>query len=354
MSDSWATYGPDLHLAVTRPRVRESLEAALRDAVHSGRLRAGTRLPSSRVLATDLGIARNTVADVYGQLVAEGWLTAHRGSGTSVAPHPQVSATAVHPSHQAGSRPRFDFAVGVPNVAAFPRAAWLSAARRALATAPVDAFSYGGSRGRPELREVLGEYLARVRSVRAERRQIVVCSGTVQAFSLLCAALRERGATTIAFEALGWRPLRDAAVAQGLRAVTIGVDNYGARIDELADSGADAVSLTPSHQFPTGHVLAPQRRIAVIEWARATGGLIIEDDYDGEFRYDRQPLGSLQELNPDHVAYLGTTSKSLAPGLRLSWAVLPHAVQCSSPSTALPARSSNAIRSCSSTPGRAA
>jgi GntR family transcriptional regulator / MocR family aminotransferase len=325
MPDDWATLGADLHLAITRPGVRASLERSLRDAVQGGRLAPGARLPSSRALAQDLGIARNTVAEVYDQLTAEGWLAARPGSGTSVSTHTGAPADPP-PEPRARPRPaapRFDLRPGNPNVVAFPRGAWLAAARTALLTAPPDALGYGHRSGRPELRSELAAYLGRVRAVRATADRIVVSGGTIHAFSMICAALKRRGARTVAFEAYVWRDLVDTAAAQGLGAVPIGVDAGGARVDELYGTDADAVLLTPSHQFPTGHTLSPDRRRQVTQWARATGALVVEDDYDGEFRYDRQPVGSLQELAPDRVAYLGTTSKSLAPGLRLGWAVLP-------------------------------
>jgi GntR family transcriptional regulator/MocR family aminotransferase len=323
--EEWATFGTDLHLSISRPGVRVSLERALRTAVQDGRLRPGVRLPSSRSLASDLNVARNTVAEVYAQLAAEGWLTARRGSGTAVSAQVATSdgpAPEIPPYEQESLLP-YDLRPGTPNVLAFPRGAWLSAARAALTNAPPDAFGYDHILGRPELRHALAEYLGRVRAVRTTPDRIVIAAGTVHSLSMLCTALKRRGASTIAFEAYGWHALVAAARMQGLRTVTINVDSAGARVDELYATNADAVVLTPAHQFPTGYALSAERRRAVAQWARATGGLIIEDDYDGEFRYDRQPVGALQELAPDRVAYLGTTSKSLAPGLRLAWAVLP-------------------------------
>ncbi len=315
---------------------RAGLEAALREAVREGRLAAGSRLPSSRSLARDLGLARNTVAEAYGQLVAEGWLTARQGSGTTVAARPAPvreapgrggGRGAQGPSAQGSSASGpagvpYSLWPGSPDVSSFPRAAWAAAARRALTAAPSEAFGYGDPRGRPGLRGALAEYLARVRGVRTDPELLVVCTGFTQAVGLLARVLHGRGARRIAVEALGLPHTRTLLRAAGLETSTLALDEDGARVEEL-DGATHAVLLTPAHQFPTGALLSPARRTAVTAWARATGGLVIEDDYDGEFRYDRQPVGALQGLAPEQVAYAGTASKSLAPGLRLAWLALP-------------------------------
>jgi GntR family transcriptional regulator / MocR family aminotransferase len=320
--------GLDLHLDVARPGVRAGLERSLRDAVRTGRLAAGSRLPSSRTLAADLGIARNTVAEVYGQLVAEGWLAARRGAGTRVADRaPTTERPAGRlpgPSPEAIPAPprfRYDLRPGSPDLASFPRAPWLAAARRALSAAPDEAFGYGDPRGRPELRRVLAEYLARVRGVYAIPDRVLVCSGYVQGLGLLCTALHGLGASTMAVEALGPRQHREVVAAHGLATVPVAVDDAGAVTTELPD--VHAALLTPAHQFPTGVTLAAERRSTAVDWAREAGTVVVEDDYDGEFRYDRQPVGALQGLDPERVVYAGTASKSLAPGLRLAWLVLP-------------------------------
>jgi GntR family transcriptional regulator/MocR family aminotransferase len=325
MVSSWATSGVDLLVELRGVRRRAGLEDALRDAVRTGRLGAGARLPSSRALAGDLGVARNTVAEAYGQLVAEGWLIARQGSGTRVAAR-SPAAAARGPAAGAGCpvAPRHDLAPGRPDVAAFPRRAWLAAGRRALGSAPDAALGYPDPRGDPALRAELSAYLARVRGVQAPAERIVVCSGFQQALSLLATALARAGATTVAFEALGLWTHREIVRAAGLVTAPLAVDGDGARTEELPES-AGAVLLTPAHQFPTGVVLSPARRAAACAWARRTGGLVIEDDYDGEFRYDRRPVGALQALAPDVVAYVGTASKSLAPGLGLAWLAVPPA-----------------------------
>ncbi|GGS65292.1 MocR-like pyridoxine biosynthesis transcription factor PdxR [Streptomyces cinerochromogenes] len=323
MARSWATLGVDLHLEPSGSGgLRRGLTDALRDAVRTGRLAPGTRLPSSRSLAADLGIARNTVAEAYADLVAEGWLTARQGSGTRVATGtPTPPGTAPTAPHRTPARPRHDLIPGTPDLAAFPRTEWLKATRRALATAPFHALGYGDPRGRPELRTALAGYLARARGVRTGPDTIVVTAGFSHALTILGKVLRARGVRTVAVESYGldvhWALLRGA----GLATPALPYDGLGTDPREPGEAGA--VLLTPAHQFPMGTPLHPDRRAAVVAWARRTGGLVLEDDYDGEFRYDRQPVGALQGLAPDRVVYLGTASKSLAPGLRLGWMALP-------------------------------
>ncbi|MFD9001362.1 PLP-dependent aminotransferase family protein [Streptomyces sp. NPDC059582] len=322
MAKPWATFGVDLHLAPAGPGLRRGLTDALREAVRGGRLAPGTRLPSSRSLAADLGIARNTVAEAYADLVAEGWLTARQGSGTRVAeraPSRPPDHPARHPRRP--GLPTYSLAPGTPDLASFPRADWLKAARRALAAAPNDAFGYGDPRGRVELRTALAAYLSRTRGVRADPDRILVCSGFAQGLRLLGEELHDRGLRTLAVEPYGLDPHRDLVERTGLRTVPLSGDDRGARTEDLCDT--QAVLLTPAHQFPMGVALHPERRAAAVDWARRVDGLILEDDYDGEFRYDRQSVGALQDLDPEHVVYLGTASKALAPGLRLGWVVLP-------------------------------
>ncbi|MFE1069857.1 PLP-dependent aminotransferase family protein [Streptomyces sp. NPDC058783] len=321
MANPWATLGIDLHLEPAGPGLRRGLTDALREAVRTGRLTPGTRLPSSRTLAADLGIARNTVADAYADLVAEGWLTARQGSGTRVADRAVVPPADTAPRSRAPARPAYDLRPGNPDLASFPRAEWLRAARRALTAAPNDALGYGDPRGRPELRGALADYLARARGVRADAERVLICGGFAHGLTLLATVLRARGVHTVAVESYGLHVHRDLLTAAGLRTVPLPLDAHGT--DPDVPPGTGAVLLTPAHQFPLGMPLHPDRRAAVVDWARRTGGLVLEDDYDGEFRYDRQPVGALQGLDPDRVVHLGTTSKSLAPGLRLAWMVLP-------------------------------
>ena len=321
MAKTWAISGVDLHLDLGGTRLRAALESALRDAVSTGRLRPGVRLPSTRALAADLGIARNTVAEAYGQLVAEGWLAAVQGSGTRVAERPDSPGSAVPTRESERRRTRYDLGPGSPDVSAFPRAAWIAATRRALGTASFRALDYGDPRGQPALRAALADYLARARGVRATPDHVIVCSGFTQGFRLLCEALRGQGTRTLAIERYIQPATVRAALACGLSLAPVDVDDEGAAVERLGP--ADVALLTPAHQFPIGTPLVARRRAHAAEWTHATGGLIIEDDYDGEFRYDRHPLGALQALAPQRVVYAGTASKTLAPGIRLGWLVVP-------------------------------
>jgi GntR family transcriptional regulator / MocR family aminotransferase len=318
--------GLDLHLELSGTRPRAALEAALRAAVRSGRLAAGTALPASRVLARDLGVARNTVAEAYGQLVAEGWLSARHGSGTWVAERSGQAAaarSAAGPAVVRGSR--YDLRPGMPDVTAFPRAAWLAAARRALAVAPADQLSYADPRGLEVLRVALAEYVGRARGVTTTPDRILVCAGFAQGLELLCEVQRAAGRRTLAVEAYGHPAHRQVATRAGMRLIEVPVDERGAVVTTLG-AAPGAVLLTPAHQYPLGAALAPERRREVVGWASRTGGVVIEDDYDGEYRYDRQAVGALQPLAPEHIVYAGTASKSLAPGLRLGWLALPDRV----------------------------
>jgi GntR family transcriptional regulator/MocR family aminotransferase len=325
MTESWADaaerIGADLHLELSGPGGRRAaLIGALREAVRSGRLAPGTRLPPYRSLAADLGVARNTVADAYAELVAEGWLTARQGSGTRVAERAEaVRQPARVPARTRARGPRHDLRQGTPDASRFPRTAWQASYRRALQQAPNEVFGPGDPAGRIELREALTEYLARARGVRAEPGRIVVCSGFAHALRLLFGGGVLRGPLGVEAYGLGFH--RELLAGAGVRTVPLPLDEHGARVDLLGRERA--VLLTPAHQFPTGGPLHAARRSAVVDWARARGGVVLEDDYDGEFRYDRKPVGALQGLDPERVVYIGSVSKSLSPALRLGWMVLP-------------------------------
>jgi len=302
---------------------REGLERALRSAIREGRLRPGDRVPPSRALAAELGLSRGTVVEAYAQLVAEGFLRGRQGSGTVVAASPLPRASRRR-APTAPAAPLFDFHAGVPDPTSFPADRWLRSLRRAMRSLPPEALGYGDPRGSEELRLALAAYLARARGVLASPEALVTCAGFMRGLSLVCEALRSLGARRIAMEDPTIAAHREVARAAGLDALALPVDECGARIELLEEIRADAVLLTPAHQFPLGSTLSPERRSGLVDWARRTGGYVIEDDYDGEFRYDRQPVGALQALDPERVVYAGTASKTLAPALRLAWLVLPE------------------------------
>jgi GntR family transcriptional regulator/MocR family aminotransferase len=298
------------------------LEAALRDAVASGQLPRGARLPSTRALAAELGWARATVVGAYEQLVAEGTFVADPGAGTRVATAPGPSVP-VADSAPRSRRYLADFRPGEPDRASFPRGAWLASIRRAMHAATDDLLGYGDPRGVHELRVALASYLGRSRAVRAHPDQIVVFGGFAQALTILAETFRELGQTAIAIEdpALPFHP--QFCARAGLTVERVPVDDDGLQVDRLHATVADSVLVTPAHQYPLGVAMAPARRVALVDWARESGGWIVEDDYDSEFRFDRQPVGALQGLDPSRVIYGGTASKSLAAGLHLAWLVLP-------------------------------
>src|SRR5262245_45453223 len=315
---------PDLLLHLERGNgapLRIQLERELRDAIRSGRLRHGAQLPSSRALAADLGVSRGLVVEAYEQLLAEGYLLARLGSATTVARRQEGSRPA--PPEPVAARFDYDFRAGLPDPALFPRRAWLASMRRVMASAPTSAFGYPNPRGSRTARTTLAEYLNRTRGTVADATRVVVSTGFTQAFWLLCHALREHGVKAVALEDPSRSEQRNAIKAAGLRVIPIPVDEAGLIVDRLEKTDAGAVLVTPAHQFPLGSVLAPERRSALLDWAQRRHTLVIEDDYDAEYRYDREPIGSLQGVAPEHVAYIGSASKILAPTLRLGWLLLP-------------------------------
>jgi GntR family transcriptional regulator / MocR family aminotransferase len=312
--------GPELLIELRRESrrpLRAQLEDGLRDAVRSGRLMAGTALPSSRTLARDLGVSRRLVVEAFAQLGAEGYLVSRQGSGTFVA---ETAAAAPVPAPAPQPRPRrYDFFPGAPDLSSFPRTAWGRAVRDVLRDTPDHVLGYGDPRGAPALRNALAGYLARARGVVAEPERIVITGGAVQALALLASVLARRGSPRVAVEDPSLPEHREVLAHYGADVVAVPVDGEGLRVDELARTGAAAVVVTAAHQMPLGTALSVDRRAALLAWR----GLVIEDDYDAEFRYDRAPLAALQGLAPEQVAYLGSASKTLAPGLRIGWLVLP-------------------------------
>ncbi|WP_242905595.1 MocR-like pyridoxine biosynthesis transcription factor PdxR [Actinomadura terrae] len=332
MAIQWAGSTPELLLSLDRDgaeTLRAQLETGLRDAICTGRLKAGERLPSSRDLARQLGISRGLVQECYGQLTAEGYLCARAGSSTRVAPvRVEPAAAPAAPVEGAAPGVRIDFAAGLPDLASFPRGDWAWAQHEAARTAPAAELGYGDPRGSAVLRDVLAGYLRRVRAAVAEPEDVVVCSGFAQGLNLVLRVLARRGVRRVAFEDPGYGDgaTMEAAARAGVAAVPVPVDGDGIDVAALAASGARAVLVTPAHQWPTGVVLAPERRRALADWARDRDALVVEDDYDAEFRYDREPVGAVQGLAPAHVVVIGTVSKSLAPALRLGWVLCPPAL----------------------------
>lgn len=320
----------DLHLdldTVPGRSKRARLETALREAVRAGRLAPRTRLPATRALCVELGVSRGVVVDAYAQLAAEGYLRTRRGGGTTVAELASFST-----SDQALEAPRaavrHDLNPFTPAVAEFPRAAWSGALTQVLRSIPDARLGLVDPAGTRELRIVLASYLARARGVRTSPERIVISAGTRHAIGLLWAALAQRGSSAIAIEQPGWSGTRETAIDAGLEAVGLPVDDQGVDVQRLAAvPDVDAVAVAPAHQFPTGAVLSAARRRELVAWARQRDGrLIVEDDYDAEYRYDRHPIGCLQGVAPEHVAYAGSTSKTLSPALQIGWLVVPQAL----------------------------
>jgi GntR family transcriptional regulator / MocR family aminotransferase len=298
----------------------EQLEHWLRTAIRDGRLAAGARLPSSRGLGAELGVSRGVVTSVYEQLAAEGYLDTRQGAPVRVAQTvraqpPRPPAPPLVPKFA------YDFNPGLPDLAGFPRDRWLRSVRVAWRETPLDAVGYGDPRGASELRETLADYLGRVRGAAADPEHLIVCTGFRQGLALTCRWLLASGIDRVALEDPGWHAQRLVVEAAGLQVMPVPVDQYGIDVVALERSGADAVIVTPAHQFPTGAVLAAPRRAGLIEWAERGDRLIIEDDYDAELCQER--VGSLQGLAPDRVLYVGSASKRLTPGMRLGWMLPP-------------------------------
>jgi GntR family transcriptional regulator/MocR family aminotransferase len=319
------TSAPELFVRLERGNgvpLRLQLERELRRAIQSGRLSAGALLPSTRALADDLELSRGVVVEAYEQLLAEGYLSAQHGSATRVAAR-QTAESAAPPKTLPASAARYDFRPGLPDLSLFPRRAWITSMRRAMAAASNEAFDYPDPRGPEAARTALAAYLNRARATVARPDCVVFTSGSAQGIGLLCRTLRERGVRKIAVEDPGHADQCTDIQATGLETPRVPVDDGGLRVDRLSRIDAGAVLVTPAHQYPTGTVLAPERRAALLEWAAKHRAIIIEDDYDAEYRYDREPLGALQGLAPDRVVYVGSASKVLSPALRLGWLLTP-------------------------------
>ncbi len=314
----------ELHLVLPPgPGRRAAVETALRDAIRTGRLVAGTRLPSTRVLAGDLGVSRSTIVGAYEQLSAEGFVASRHGQGTIVADVP-TGRTGVDDEDLMGPTPTWDFRPGEPDPTSFPRREWMQSVRRIVSDPSGDAMAYPDPRGRIELRHALAAHLARTRSVVTDASGLFVYGGFAAGLGFLADAFRQRSITRIAVEEAMLPMHRIVLRMAGLEVDPIRVDDQGIVVDDLASTKAQAVLVTPGNHYPYGITMSPDRRAQLVGWAELAEAWIIEDDYDGEYRYDRRPIGALQALAPHRVVYAGTASKSLAAGLRLGWLAVPE------------------------------
>ncbi|QLE75716.1 PLP-dependent aminotransferase family protein [Streptomyces rectiverticillatus] len=317
----------DLHLDLDQDAslpLNTAVADAIRHAIRTGRLRAPDPLPSTRALAAQLAVARGTVTEAYAQLAAEGWIITRQGATTRVARDGDgPPATVEPPAPSRTTAPAcWDLRPGVPDTTLFPARTWATAVRAATRSDP-EVLGYGEPQGRPELRRVLAGYLNRTRGVTAGPDRILITSGFADALALLATTLRELGLRHIAMEDPCLDVHRRVVTHAGLTIHPVPVDAHGLDITALAATPARVVLATPAHQFPLGATLGPARRRKLVAWARRVDGYIIEDDYDGEYRFDRKPVSALQALDPSRVIYGGTTSKTLAPAMRLGWLALP-------------------------------
>ncbi|QEO13097.1 PLP-dependent aminotransferase family protein [Agromyces intestinalis] len=345
-----------LDLDAEAGRLRDRMERALRAAIGDGRLAPGSVLPPSRLLAARLGISRWVVTEAYGQLVAEGVLEARVGAGTRVPP-PKASplAQALPPQSGRGdrradvgggavdmatSRPapaRFDLGAGKPDLRFAPRDRWIAAMRRALAVLPDAELTESPRNGNPRARAAVAAHLVASRNALTGPAEVVVTASTRDAVDRVAAALRTLGHTHLLVEDPSWSALRTIAAQHGLAPVPVPVDDDGVDVDALVDTahrtGARVALVTPAHQFPLGAALSPGRREALARWAREQDAVLIEDDYDAEFRYDRRPIAALQRHAPERTVLLGSLSKSVSPAFGIGWAVVPEWLQAALPPT---------------------
>ncbi|WP_114239705.1 PLP-dependent aminotransferase family protein [Dyella sp. C9] len=320
----------------------QALHGQLRAAILDGRLRAGQSLPSTRALAESLGLSRNTVVSAYDRLLSEGYLAARQGAGYRVAavvPSREASPRAaeggdhrLHPHWRDATVPRpmceqppmrHDLRACVPDASQFPYEVWRRLSARALRALSREPALYDSAVGRRALREAIAGHVSFARAVSCSAEDIVVTNGAQHAFDLLARILIVPGQTMLAMEDPGYGPLRRTFELAGARVAPVPVDDEGLVVERLPPS-TRVIYVTPSHQSPLGVAMSPSRRLALLEFARRHGAVVIEDDYDSEFRYGERPLDALQTLDRDGVVfYVGTFSKSLFPALRLGYVVTP-------------------------------
>jgi GntR family transcriptional regulator/MocR family aminotransferase len=316
--------GPLLALRLNRRRpLGVQIEEQLRALIRSHGVEAGAELPSTRALAADLAVSRGVVVGAYAQLAAEGYIALRRGAAPLVAPVVlEAAASCDGGIDVAVAQARYNLRPDLPDFALFPRAAWLTATRASLNRAANTDLAYGDPFGTVVLRTRLAPFLTRTRGVLASMELTGIFAGSTHALSAIASVLRESGARRIAVEDPGHRWRTRVLRATGLDIAGVPVDADGLRVDLIPDDVA-AVVVSPDHHFPSGGTLSAARRRALLDWAVAGDRLVLEHDYDGHFRYDRPPAGTLQALAPEHVAYIGTVSPLLAPTLRIGWAVVP-------------------------------
>ncbi|GAA3233840.1 MocR-like pyridoxine biosynthesis transcription factor PdxR [Nonomuraea helvata] len=320
----------DLHIQINRDEggIAGQIASGLRESIRGGRLTPGTRLPATRDLATDLQVSRGVVVEAYEQLVAEGFLVSKVGVGTQVTPkataraagRPKASPRREPAPSNSVCGPYYGHRPTSPDLSHFPRERWLASVRHVLTTVPSDALDYGDPGGVPELREELAGYLRRVRAADVRPENLVIVGGVAQGLSLVLHVLGRQRPLRLAVEDPTSHRQVPLLKRAGAHLVPVPVDEEGLDVRRLS---GDAVVVTPAHQYPTGVVLSPPRRAALMEWAYAGDRAILEDDYDAEFRFDRDPVGCLQGLAPDRVILSGSVSKAMAPGLRLGWVAAP-------------------------------
>jgi len=315
-----------------------ALSQAISQDIQRGRLRPGERLPGSRALAARLGLGRNTVVRAYGELTAEGWLRGVPGSGVvvreqlrgAITPSPGASALGFDlpprapdvRRHHPPPGCRYALQGGLPDLRLLPLGELTRAYRRALRGRGRRLVGYGDPRGEPRLRAALAGWLAETRGLPGDPARVMVTRGSQMALYLAARALIRPG-DAVAVEALGYPPAWDALREAGARLIPVPVDGDGLRVDRLPGA-ARAVYLTPHHQYPTGALLSPARRLRLLAWAREQRAPILEDDYDHEYHYAGQPVLPLAAMDRHGVVvYLGTLSKAFAPGLRLGWVCAP-------------------------------
>ncbi|ULU25537.1 PLP-dependent aminotransferase family protein [Dyella terrae] len=320
----------------------QALHGQLRAAILDGRLRTGQTLPSTRALATSLNVSRNTVVAAYDLLLSEGYVVSRQGAGYVVAhagptqagaPPPSAGGEmrlqprwrdAIAPAPMTALPPsRYDLRVGMPDVSRFPFEAWRKLSARALRPLTRAMSVYDAVEGREALREAIAGHVSFARAVTCSAANVMVTGGAQQAFDLLARILVTPGHTVVAVEDPGYPPLRATFEAAGARVTPVPIDEEGLIVERIPPD-ARVIYVTPSHQFPSGMAMSPARRVALLDFARQQGAVIIEDDYDGEFRYGGRPLDALQTLDRDgSVFYVGTFSKSLFPTLRQGYVVAP-------------------------------